>query len=57
MKLGDTIFIVSGQYEGNQTEVLNILDKKVIVRINNIDVAILNKDFVKIESEKLRALL
>ena len=57
MKLGDTIFIVSGQHEGNQTKILNVLDKKVIVRINNIDVAILNKDFVKIESEKLRALL
>ena len=49
MKLGDTIFIVSGQYEGKHAEVLNVLDKKVIVRINNIDVAILNKDFVKIE--------
>ena len=52
MKLGDTIFIVSGKYEGNHAKVLNVLDKKVIVRINNIDVAILNKDFVKIEQEE-----
>ena len=49
MKLGDTIFIVSGKHEGNQTKVLNVLDKKVIVRINNIDVAIYSKDLVKVK--------
>ena len=49
MKLGDTIFIVSGKYEGNQTKVLNVLDKKVIVRINNIYVAIYSKDLVKVK--------
>ena len=49
MKLGDTIFIVSGKHEGTQTEVLNVLDKKVIVRINDIDVAVYQKDFVKVE--------
>ena len=52
MKLGDTIFITAGRYEGTKTETLNVLHKKVIVRINNIDVMILNKDFVKIEQEE-----
>ena len=49
MKLGDAIFIVSGKHEGNQAKVLNVLYKKVIVRINNIDVAVYQKDFVKVE--------
>ena len=51
MTIGDSIFIVSGQYEGTQATVLNVLYKKVIVRINNIDVAVYEKDFVKQEGE------
>lgn len=44
MKRGDRIYIKSGFYKGCVAEVVNILDSKVMIRINNVDVFISKLD-------------
>lgn len=49
MKIGDRIIITEGRYKDEQETVMNVLDfDKVIVRINNIDIAINREQYIKI---------
>lgn len=48
MKIGDRIIITEGRYKDEQATVMNVLDfDKVIVRINNIDIAINKEQYIK----------
>lgn len=53
MKIGDRIIITEGRYKDEQATVMNVLDfNKVIVRINNIDIAINKEQYIKMGEKR-----